>query len=194
MTRREHNLAHIRDRATERAERIVFENGIDALSARSLASDIGVSVGSLYNAFGDLDAVLRAVISRSAARLSEILQGAVMTGDCKRSRLVALGEAYLDFAVSEPQRWWLLFEYRSHAPPDQKVRDFQLGLLDMLIQAGEGDPGSDQHRQVFLSLWASVHGLVALACRPAIVAIEPVSARDYIGHLVDAGLNALRTD
>lgn len=194
MTKREQNLAQIRDRATEHAERIIFDNGIDALSARRLAQDIGVSVGSLYNAFGDLDAVLRAVISRSAVRLSEILQSAVQAGTCKRSRLVALGEAYLHFAVSEPQRWWLLFEYKSHAPPDQKVRDFQHGLLDMLIHAGEGDPGSDQHRQVFLSLWASVHGLVALACRPAIVAIEPVSARDYIGHLVEAGINALQDE
>ncbi|WP_294611607.1 TetR/AcrR family transcriptional regulator [Roseovarius sp.] len=191
LSKRDLNLADIRERATLVAERIVLEEGVDALNARRLARDIKVSVGSLYNAFGDLDAVVRAVISRSAVMLSDTLHAAVETAaQDKRSRVVALGEAYFDFATAEPQRWWLLFEYKSNAPPDAKVQDFQIGLLEMLIRAGDGDPKSEQHRQFFLLLWASVHGLVSLACRPTIVAVNPEVARTYIGDLVDSGFNA----
>ena len=193
LSKRDRNLADIRERATTVAERIVLEEGINALSARRLAKDIKVSVGSLYNAFADLDAVVRAVIAKSAAMLADTLHAAVETApQDRRSRVVALGEAYFDFATAEPQRWWLLFEYKSNAPPDSKVQDFQAGLLEMLIRAGDGDPKSEQHRQFFLLLWASVHGLVSLACRPTIVTINPEVARTYIGDLVDSGFNAFQ--
>lgn len=192
---RNRNLADIRERATDVAERIVLNEGVEALSARRLAKDIGVSVGSLYNAFGDLDAVVRAVIAKSMVMLSDILHTAVETSvQDKRARVVALGEAYFDFATAEPQRWSLLFEYKSNVAPDAKVQEFQTGLLEMLIRAGDGDPKSQMHRQVFLLLWASVHGLVSLACRPTIVAINPAVARTYIGDLVDTGYSAFPID
>jgi len=195
LTKRERNLADIRERATITAERIVLSEGVDALSARRLAREIKVSVGSLYNAFGDLDAVVRAVIAKSAAMLSEALYSATeQSAQSSRARVVAIGEAYLDFAVAEPQRWWLLFEYRSNVPIDHKVQEFQVGLLEMLIRAGDCDPKSESHRQFFLLLWASVHGLVSLACRPTIVAINPEAARTYISGLVDSGFNNFPSD
>lgn len=190
LSRRERNLADIRDRATDVAERIVLAEGVDALNARRLAKEIGVSVGSLYNAFGDLESVVRDVIARSASMLSQTLHAAVESAPQeRRARLVRLGEAYFDFAIAEPQRWWLLFEYRSNVAPDERVQEFQMGLLDMLIRAGEADPTSEEHQQFFLLLWASVHGLVSLACRPTIVAVDPDVARPYIGDLVDSALN-----
>lgn len=190
LSRRERNLIDIRDRATVLAERIVLEDGIDALSARRLATELGISVGSLYNAFGDLDAVVRAVIANCAAMLSSILYATAEAphGD-KRARLTALGEAYFDFAVAEPQRWWLMFEYKSDKPWDEKAQEFQTGLLEMLIRAGEGNPTSAQHQQFFLVLWASVHGLVSLARRPTIVTVNPDVARTYISDLVDSGFD-----
>lgn len=195
LSRRDRNLADIRERATGVAERIVLSEGMEALSARRLAKELGVSVGSLYNAFGDLDAVVRTVIASSAVMLSDILSAAVEgAAPDRHARVVALGEAYFDFAIAEPERWWLLFEYRSNVPNDLKAQDFQAGLLEVLIRAGDGDPKSERQRQFFLLLWASVHGLVSLACRRTIVAIDPDIARTYIGDLVDAGFNALTAD
>jgi len=191
LSRRERNLADIRERATDLAERIVLSQGVDALNARGLASELKVSVGSLYNAFGDLHGVIGAVTARFAEQLSETLRGALETAPPdSRSRVIALGEAYFDFAMAQPRRWSLLFEYRPELQEDPKAQGYQTGLLEMLINAGGGDPASDQHRQFFLLLWASVHGLVSLACRPTIVAIRPEIARVYIGELVDAGFRA----
>jgi AcrR family transcriptional regulator len=190
-TRREQNLADIRQRAEPIAERIVLQEGIDALSARRLAGDLKISVGSLYNAFGDLDGVVREVIARSGAILTERLMAGLQTAEPdRRSRIIALGEAYLDFALDEPRRWWLLFEYRSDMTPDERSLNTQSQLLRTLIEAGDGDPASEPQRQFFLVLWASVHGLVSLANRKSIFAINPVIARSHIGALVDAGLGA----
>ena len=194
-TRRERNLAEIRDRALPLAERIVLNEGMAALNARRLARDLGISVGSLYNAFGDLPAVVRAVIDRSSQMLADVLLDAVAAAEPEpRARVMALGEAYLEFAIAEPQRWWLLFEYRNTVSPDRKVEEFQIGLLDMLIDAGGGDPGSQSSKQFFLLLWASIHGLVSLACRPTIVAIDPEMARRFVGELVNSGFDRYPTD
>jgi AcrR family transcriptional regulator len=188
-SRRERNLADIRDRATLIAEQIILAEGVEGLSARRLAQELKVSVGSLYNAFGDLHQVIRSVIARSAEMLATSLMAAVDgAAPDKRSRIVALGEAYFDFAMAEPRRWSLMFEYRAELEIDEKARDFQGGLLDMLIAAGEADPASETHRQFFLVLWASVHGVVSLATRPTIIAIQPELAKNYITDLVDSAL------
>lgn len=187
LSRRDRNLADIRERATTVAERIVLEKGGSALNARGLAKELGISVGSLYNAFGDLDGVVRAVNSRCAERLAATLRAALKeAAPDARSRVVAIGEAYFDFAHSEPRRWYMLFERDSDLQLDVKTAELQEGLLEMLIRAGDGDPADAQHRQFFLLLWASVHGLVSLACRPTIAMISADVARDYLHDLIGA--------
>ena len=93
----------------------------------------------------------------------------------------------MDFALAEPTRWCLLFEYRSNAAPDVKVQEFQIGLLEILILVGYGNPKLEFHRQFFLLLWASVHGRGSLVCRPTIVAIKPEVAQTYLGGMVVSG-------
>ncbi|WP_300033429.1 TetR/AcrR family transcriptional regulator [uncultured Roseobacter sp.] len=187
MSRRDRNLAGIRQKATELAERIVLEQGGDALHARGLAKELNISVGSLYNAFGDLDGVVRAVNARCADRLAEKLRIAARTeASDPVARINAIGEAYFDFAVAEPRRWYMLFERDSDLQLDLRTQELQEGLLNMLIRAGEGDPDDRQHREFYLMLWASVHGIVSLACRPSITMIDPGSARAYIRSLIRA--------
>ncbi|MFK7762323.1 MAG: TetR/AcrR family transcriptional regulator [Roseobacter sp.] len=187
LSRRDRNLADIRERATQVAERIVLEQGGGALSARGLATELQISVGSLYNAFGDLDGVIKSVNERCANRLATALRNALaQTEGSSRARVIAIGEAYFDFAASEPRRWYMLFERDGDLQLDARTASLQEGLLDMLIRAGEGDPGNEQHRQFFLLLWASVHGLVSLACRPNIVMISPDVARNYMHDLIAA--------
>lgn len=186
-SRRDRNLSDIRERATQVAERIVLEQGGGALNARGLAKELGISVGSLYNAFGDLEGVVRAVNARCGDRLAKNLRKALVDApDAARARVIAIGEAYFDFAYSEPRRWYMLFERDSDLQLDLHTAELQEGLLEMLIRAGDGNPEDEQHRQFFLLLWASVHGLVSLACRPSIVMIQPEVARSYMHDLISA--------
>lgn len=187
LSRRDRNLADIRERATTVAERIVLEEGVGALHARGLAKELNISVGSLYNAFGDLDGVVHAVNARCADRLAKSLRQALASApDSTRDRMNAIGEAYFDFAHAEPRRWYMLFDRDSDLKLNAKTVELQEGLLEMLILAGDGDPSIQQHREFFLLLWASVHGLVSLASRPNIVMIEPEVARRYMRDLIVA--------
>ena len=84
----------------------------------------------------------------------------------------------------------MLFEYRSNVAPDANAQKFQIGLLEMLTLAGDGDLRLESQRQLFLLLRAFVHGLVSLACCPSIVAIKPEVARTYLGDMFVSGFNA----
>lgn len=193
QTRGEKNLAQIRERGTTAAEKIVVEEGVAALAARRLAKELGVSVGTLYNAFHDIDGVVRAVNNRSAQlltkRLVEAVEGAAPD---RRSRLIAMGEAYFDFAMDEPERWWTLFEYRMDSRTDEVAEEHQRTLLELLIRTAGSEPETDPAPERYLLLWASVHGLVALARRPTIVAVPPEAARRYLVEVIDAGLAMMR--
>jgi AcrR family transcriptional regulator len=136
------------------AERVVLEKGVDALNARGLAKRLGISFGSLCNAFGNLDGVVvRAVNSRCAARRSGVLRKALdhAPGSAGAS-VIAIGEAYFDLAPSEPRRCYMFFERDSGLQPDAKTTELQERLLEMLIRAGDGDPLHDQHCHFFLLL------------------------------------------
>lgn len=187
-TRRERNLAEIRKQGCVRAEQIVLEEGLSALSARGLATDLKISVGSLYNAFGDLDGLVQSVVIRFTEQLACALQKAVETApNNDKERLTAMGEAYLNFALSEPRRWSALFGRELGPLSDPYSQALQEKLLETLVIAGGGDPNSPVHREFFVLLWASVHGLVSLAVRPTISAIDPEVARKHIRTLVETG-------
>lgn len=193
LTRGEKNLLEIRKRGTKAAEKIVVEKGANALSARGLAKTLGVSVGTLYNAFQDLDGVVRAVNNASAEMLSARLKKAVAEADPdRRSRLIAMGETYFDFAMDEPERWWALFEHRQETPDLPVEEGYQKDLLELLIRTAGSDPDHDPAPERYVMLWASVHGLVALAYRPTIVAVPPEAARKYLVEVIDAGLTMMR--
>jgi hypothetical protein len=96
---------------------------------------------------------MRAIIAKSTGMLSKVRHKALETPTTdKRERVVALGEAHFDFVIAEPQRRWLLFEYKSNLRLEAKVQDFQLGLLEMLIKAGDAHPKSERHRPFFSAM------------------------------------------
>ena len=89
-TRRARNRADSRDRALPLTERICLNEGITALTVRQRAQELGVSVGSLYNAFRDLAAIVRVVIELSSQTLADAVHDAVATASAKpRARLIA---------------------------------------------------------------------------------------------------------
>lgn len=178
-SRQAKNLQAIRLKGVDIAEKTIVREGIQALSARRLAKGIGCSVGSLYNAFGDLDTVVRDVNLRTVERLAAQLNAQADHG------LLGLAEAYFDFALENRELWWALFDYRMQTPPDGRVEQVQRGLIDLLRRAA--GVGQSTKPEVLIQLrlaWASVHGLVAFTLRGTIVDVAADDARRYLAYLV----------
>ena len=136
------------------------QGGLAALSARGLAQAVDVSVGTLYNLFGHLDGVVRAMNLESMGILQDELKAALAgSNDTTEAKLLAMADAYFDFAFGSPHRWEALFRYHSETPREAELDTAQEGLFEILRNVA----GADIPDEALNALWASVHGVVELA-------------------------------
>jgi AcrR family transcriptional regulator len=159
----------VRRRLRTAAAEIHAEDGVAAISARAVAARAGLSTGTLYAHYENLQDLMRSLwtepVSRANVRLEEI---AKRTPDPTR-RIRKLLEAYARFAQEnrEVYRGVLLFvRPESHPKPERRpLREFVFfDLLRTALREGQAQGqvrrgNVDQLAQV---LWASLHGAVAL--------------------------------
>lgn len=129
------------------------------LSLRGLARAVGVSPAAAYRHFADKDALLAAIAEHGFADLAA---GFPPPGGAARARLLAIGEAYLDFAAARPAMFALMF---SAAVPPGAAAPGAAAAHDALTAAVADVVGADHPALAActLRLWALVHGLAVLA-------------------------------
>jgi AcrR family transcriptional regulator len=98
----------------DEALREVRERGGEDVSLRRIATTLGVSPSAAYNHFSDKDALLQAVGQCGHDDLDGRMARAVAgypedSDDAAIARFGALGQAYLRFAIEEPQLFRLTF-------------------------------------------------------------------------------------
>jgi AcrR family transcriptional regulator len=160
-------ITEFRHRVCLVAERQFAEQGIEQVSMRSLARELGCSATALYSYFANKDAIVAAARTSALDRLSERLEHAHASTDDPWERSRRIGDAYIDFATDEPEAYRLVF---AMAQPDKNLypelavaeeraaRNTWLYIEDM-VEKGllVGDAKVLSH--VF---WAGMHGLITL--------------------------------
>jgi len=139
----------ILDEAAERMR----NSGPEGLSLRSLASSQGTSTTAVYTMFGGKNGLLSAVAREADADLAAA-QRAVLGGRGPLEDLRALARAYRLWAVANPGLYDLVIRER-HTP-----HDALLEVVDALID--EGIFRAEPVAEVASSVWASLHGVIAL--------------------------------
>lgn len=143
----------------------------ESVSLRSVASRIGISPPSIYPHFASREAILHAVVQEAFAELkTEIQEVLDRAGAEPGTRLRALCATYLEFALTRPQRYRILFGGFWHAADlpvkageetvGQDVFEMLVEALKECVEAGESastDPAGDA-----ALLWAGLHGLAGL--------------------------------
>ena len=151
------------------ALRTIRKRGVDALTLRGVAEDLGVSRTALYRHFTDKNALLEAV-AREGFRMLRVATGdGWERGGKGTSGFEAMGVAYVRFAVENPEHYRVMFGGALSSP----VRDPELAkeggaafqvLVDALIdQQRDGLIRRDAPLQLAQFIWAIVHGIAMLA-------------------------------
>lgn len=87
-----------------------------------------------------------------------------LRNDSAEAPAVAIGEGYLDFALTHPQRFRLMFAGVADLSPSQSASFTEAASTSfetlVLTTTGTPDPSGDPDR--WLSAWAIVHGLATL--------------------------------
>lgn len=195
--RGEHNRDEFLALVTRAAEGLVRREGLRGLGMRRLASTIGYAPNSIYNAVGDLDAVVLRVNARTLERLHATLTAAVRPEASPRANALSVADAYLAFVAADPQVWSLVFEHQ--IAPDAVFPDWYAGalaratdLVDAVLRPMIPDP--DERRQAVATLWAGLHGLASLSTSRKLAVLTPESPRDLARLLVGRFLGAGEPD
>jgi AcrR family transcriptional regulator len=172
----------LREQLIDAAERTIASRGLAALKARDLAREVGCAIGTIYNVFDHMDALVLCVGSRTLAMLEAALVAARPTtaghdsAEEAADDLVRLALAYLEFAGIHTVRWRALFEHRmSEARPlpewfvEQQHRLFAQveRPLGMLLP----EFNRDAQRILARTVFSAVHGIVALGLDEKLVSL-----------------------
>src|ERR1700739_3810700 len=106
----ETEIAGFRERLIDVAERLFAGKGLEAVSVRQLAGELGVSAMTPYRYFKDKDEMLAAVRARGFDRFAQALETAVRPRASVLSRVEAVTDAYLRFAFDHPAAYGLMFD------------------------------------------------------------------------------------
>jgi len=94
---------NLRKSLLDRAAEVITENGVEALSLRALARDIGVSHAAPARHFKDKKALLSALATEGNRRLTTaVTDAANAVGTDPVSRYNAMGKAVIRFAIDNP--------------------------------------------------------------------------------------------
>lgn len=153
-------------------ERLIAANGLDAVKARAIAGDAKISVGSVYNMFGDMDGLIRRANARTYDALLTVVSTALKEARAAkkslREELMDLSLAYLDFVATHQKSWLavLTFNRRQTDVPPNWYLAKELALLQVIEEAIGDFPitQDDEFRHnTARAMWASVHGIVTIA-------------------------------
>lgn len=156
----------LRDELLEAAERLLVAHGSQtAVTVAGICAEVGCTPPALYRLFPDKHTLLLDVCDRLFDRYREAVATAEGRIRDPHRRLLAIGEAYIDFALDNPGVYRVLFMHaaedqpRTTIPPVGELGATMFGHLRESVAARL--PGVDAH-DVAASIWSVVHGAVSL--------------------------------
>jgi AcrR family transcriptional regulator len=174
--------------AAARAE--LVEHGRAAISLRAVARRAGLSHASPKYHFGDRSGLLTAIATEGFHALAHHLSQVHESG--ARQELAALGRAYIDFGLSHPALFELMFtpsELHVTNPELIAAQQQAIGALTTAVsRLASIDATPSGTPELALISWALVHGLVVLARDGALQAAAtppPTDAAELVHTLTD---------
>ena len=174
--------AQVRRSIQQAASDLYRAEGLSAISARAVATKAGVSVGTIYSYFGDLTGLMQSLWTGPISALEDELRALAQRVSDPKARIEALMRAYLAFGVEQSvlYRNALMFVRPSAlgTPEKQPLDQFAFPtLLRAAIVQGQSDGViiSEDSDKLVQTLWAGVHGALALPVNLDRVALQPAA-------------------
>jgi AcrR family transcriptional regulator len=167
MAERPYHHGNLRSALLAQAERTVRERGVQDLSLRELAREVGVSHGAPRRHFRDRQALLDALAEAGWARLGrELRDAAAGAGESFQARLQQTAAAYVRFATRDAAMLELMFagKHRDQSGAQQAAAERAFSVILELIAQGQAEGALErgEPERVGLVLFATIQGIAAL--------------------------------
>ncbi len=193
MKRRPYHHGNLKRALLEASLGLIRETGPSAFTLREVARRAGVSHNAPYRHFRDKEELLAAVAAEGFDRLTESMMKAVERGSTALDRLRLSGRGYVQFALSHPQHFAVMFDAprRPDSNPEARAAgERAFGTLVHYIKdcQGEGALPKGDWKPLALLAWSMVHGVAKLALSGRL----PFSDAAHVLQFTDMATKALR--
>lgn len=168
LTPRERRHLRTKETILDAARQIINEQGADALSIRAIAERIDYSPAGLYEYFGSKEEIITAVCRQGHERLTQAMTAVDHTLPTAEY-LIAIGLAYIQFAMQNPDYYLLMFTNPAFAGTLEQIQEEDSSFTTLLATIQRGlDEGIFRPRSGYGALemaytaWAVVHGIAML--------------------------------
>jgi AcrR family transcriptional regulator len=172
------------------ARKLCFAEGVDGVSARKIAREVGCSATAIYLYYRNLDDVLHHLRMEGHALLAEYFHG-VDPALPPLERLLEMGRAYHRFGVEHPKYYELMFLSRFKDVPRREFIQreiFTLLLVRDVVKEGmeRGVFRRDLDPMILANgLWSNMHGVTSLAISGLLFETAPGHAEDLLAAVLD---------
>lgn len=154
----------------------INQDGLTGLRARDIAKDAGCSLGSLYNAYQDLDDLILHVNSRVLEMLKEDISTNAVEDQSAEAALANLAVNYMNFAYLHYNLWTSLFGHtmQDNAPiPDWYTEQTNATFLTLIAPLLKLRPELDEAQAFILvrTLFSAVHGIITINLQERFISI-----------------------
>ena len=167
--RRERERQEIRQSILSAARQIASEEGWQAVTTRRVAERIEYSQPTIYEYFENKEAILLALLRIGYEQLVAAMQAAFASTDDPETRLLAMTEAYWDFAFRSPELYQVMHglagtSFGWHPEPPAEVRQ-SFGLAHEAIEqwAASKEVELPHLNDLVEARRGVIHGLITLA-------------------------------
>ena len=182
---------HLREAILDAARKLCFAEGVDGISARKIAAQVGCSATAIYSHYRNLDDVLHNLRMEGHALLADYFRRVDPALE-PVERLREFGRAYYRFALENPKYYEMMFLSRFKDLPQREFVEreiFTLLLLRDVVQEGmRAGLFRDDCDVIMLAnaIWSQIHGLASLAISGRLMILNlPGGADDPLETVLD---------
>jgi len=171
LQRRQRERTEMRRTILDAAREMFVKNGYEATTMRAIADRIGYTPTAIYHHFRNKEALLTELTTQDFRTLAQAFQKLGEVAD-PVERLRRIGQAYIEFGLTHPMHYRLMFmtphpavkdpKGITQGDPSQDAYAFLVQSCTEAIAAGRFRPQLKDPQQVAQMLWAGCHGLVSL--------------------------------
>lgn len=149
---------------------MIYREGIGAFSLRKLSKEVGVSPTACYNHFQNLEELLQSIFDFITWQFAQVLRPAVEENRYE-SITISMGCAYVKFFAEHPHYFSLLFDSKAlgirikedHVEFPSTFTPMQIFQECAQLELNKLGIPEQEMRDDLLIMWASAHGLAAMA-------------------------------
>ena len=149
------------------AVQAIEAEGTEALSLRALAREAGVSATAPYRHFPSKRCLFAGIATQGFLRLTSSMAAKLAEFDKIDDRFIAMGLAYIDFAVANPVHYKLMFgsvlaDFSDYAMLQKAAEESYAQLLEQLSELIEIRQLAISPTELGGVVWSGVHGMASL--------------------------------